>query len=310
MAAEHAESRFPVMGSDGHLIVVGDPQLLTLARERLEECEARWSRFRSGSELCALNAAAGSWIRLSPPTLALVSLAVRAWEVTGGLFDPTVLPALESVGYLRSFGAPQPDSPADPMPVSAPGCAGIEFRRDMVRLPRGVRIDLGGIGKGYAADLIAADLIAAGAEGVSVNLGGDLCVAGVAPGAQPWGVAVADETAPESDLAHVALTEGAVATSTRLRRRWQQHGRDRHHLIDPRTGTSTSNGVDAVTVIAGEAYWAEVLAKAALIAGIAAGTAVLEKWGVAGLIVTKNGSGHRAGPWERFVTWAPNCPGT
>lgn len=298
------------MGSDGHLIVVGDPQLLMVARERLEDFEARWSRFRSSSELCALNAAAGSWVRLSPPTLALVSLAVRAWEVTGGLFDPTVLPALESVGYLRSFGASQPDSPAEPIPMTVPGCAGIEFRRDMVRLPRGVRIDLGGIGKGYAADLIVTELVAAGAEGVSANLGGDLRVSGTAPGAQPWVVAVADESAPESDLVHVALAEGAVATSTRLRRRWQQHGQDRHHLIDPRTGTSTHNEVDSVTVIAGEAYWAEVLAKAALIAGAADGTAVLEKWGVAGLVVAEDGTRHRAGSWEGFVTWAPSCPGT
>ncbi len=298
------------MGSDAHLIVVGDPQLLTVARERLEEFEARWSRFRSSSELCALNAAAGSWVRLSPPTLALVSLAVRAWEVTGGLFDPTVLPALESVGYRHSFGASRPESPAEPMPEPTPGCAGIEFRRDMVRLPHGVRIDLGGIGKGYAADLIVTELIAAGAEGVSANLGGDLRVAGTAPGAQPWAVAVADEHFPDFDIAHVALAEGAVATSTRLRRRWQQHRRDRHHLIDPRTGTSTSNDVDSVTVIAGEAYWAEVLAKAALIAGATTGTAVLEKWGVAGLIVTEDGTRHRAGPWEGFVTWAPNYPGT
>ncbi len=297
------------MGSDCHLIVVGDPELLTVARARLEEFEAQWSRFRSGSELCALNAAAGSWVRLSPPTLGLVSLAVRAWEVTGGLFDPTVLPALESAGYARSFGAPQADSPVDSVPMPTPGCAGIEFRRDMVRLPRGVRIDLGGIGKGYAADLIVAELIAAGAAGVSANLGGDLRVSGIAPGAQSWVVAVADEQAPETDLVHVALAEGAVATSTRLRRRWQQHGRDRHHLIDPRTGTSTTNDVDSVTVIAGETYWAEVLAKAALIAGAAAGAALLEKWGVAGLIVTEDGARHPVGPWKGFETWAPNCPG-
>ncbi|MBC9723933.1 FAD:protein FMN transferase [Streptomyces sp. TRM68367] len=316
MAAEAAEARFPVMGSAGHLFVVGGrgPELLARARSRLVELEALWSRFRADSELCRLNAASGQWVRVSAPTVALVRRAVQAWEVTGGLFDPTVLPALEQAGYTRSFEALPRELSAGPAPATAtapaPGCADIEIREDRVRLPRGVRLDLGGIGKGYAADLLAHELMAAGAEGACVNLGGDVRATGAAPGADAWAVAVEDEARPGTDLAWLTLADGAVATSTRLRRRWQRAGREFHHLIDPATGAPAASELTGVTVVAGVAHWAEVLAKAALIAGLPTGSALLEAHGVAGLLVTEDGAAHSAGLWERFVTWTPDCGGT
>ncbi|MFI6770717.1 FAD:protein FMN transferase [Streptomyces sp. NPDC050355] len=310
MAAEVVEARCLVMGSAGHLLVAGGPELLAQAHSRLEELESLWSRFRPDSDLCRLNASPAQWVRLSPPTIAIVRQAVRAWELTGGLFDPTVLPALESAGYTRSFEAlPQELLPAT-APEPAPGCADVGIRADQVRLPPGIRLDLGGIGKGYAADLVAQELLASGAGGACVNLGGDVRVAGSPPAASSWVVAVENETAPGTDLVWLALAEGAVATSTRLRRRWQRQGREHHHLIDPGSGAPTASDVVSVTVVAGETHWAEVLAKAALIAGLTAGIALLESHAVAGLLVTEDGAAHSVGPWERFVTWTPNCGGT
>lgn len=298
------------MGSTGHLLVTGGADLVDSARALLDELEVLWSRFRPDSELCRLNSASGSWVPLSPPTVALVSSAVRAWEVTGGLFDPTVLPTLEAAGYDRTFDELAADLPDTAWPAPAPGCSGVEIRDDAVRLPAGVRLDLGGIGKGYAADLVVQWLRAAGAEGACVNLGGDVRVWGKPPGAGAWTVAVEDETRPGTDTAWLSLTEGAVATSTRLRRRWRRQGEERHHLIDPATGSPSAGGAMTVTVVAGEAHWAEVLAKSALIAGGDAGVALLEKHGVAGLLVTDDGTAHSAGPWERFVSWTPSSGGT
>ncbi|WP_073755783.1 FAD:protein FMN transferase [Streptomyces sp. CB03234] len=112
------------MGSTGHLLVAGDPELLTRARARLEQMESLWSRFRADSELCRLNASqSGRWVQLSPPTVALLRRAVRAWEVTGGLFDPTVLPALETAGYTRSFAELPQEIPYADDSGPAPGCA-------------------------------------------------------------------------------------------------------------------------------------------------------------------------------------------
>lgn len=298
------------MGSAGHVTVVGGgPELPERARSRLGELESLWSRFQDDSELCRLNASLGEWAQVSAPTLWLVRAAVRAWEVTGGLFDPTVLAALESAGYTRSFEQLPTEPPSDTVIASVPGCAGIDIGKDGVRLPAGVRLDLGGIGKGFAADLLVEELLGSGAEGASVNLGGDVRMVGRPSHGEVWVSAVEDEHNPGTDLAWLALVDGAVATSTRLRRRWRSQGWEFHHLIDPRTARPADTTVATVTVVAGQAYWAEVLAKAALIAGLADGIALLETHGVSGVLVTEDGVEHRAGSWERFVTWTPRCGG-
>ena len=82
---------------------------------------------------------------------------------------------------------------------------------------------------------------------------------------------------------------GAVATSTKLRRHWTRGDRTLHHLIDPRTGEPAESGLASVTVVAGEAWRAEVLAKAAFVAGAADGAALIEAAGATGMLVTDDG---------------------
>lgn len=313
-AVELCQTQFHAMGSDAQVLIVGaDPRLLSYAQHRLTELESRWSRFRGGSELSGLNAAAGQWFLVSADTAAVLRAALRAWTVTGGLFDPTVLAALERAGYDRSFETIEPAQPegARTAAVPAPGCVGIEITADnQVRLPAGVQVDLGGIGKGYAADLVAGELLAAGAAGACVNLGGDVRVAGQAPDPAGWGVAVADEHCPDTDAVWVGLTDGAVATSTRLRRRWERGGTGYHHLITPATGAPAEGPIDTVTVIAAQTHWAEILAKAALIAGPAQASTLLQDQQVAALLTTEDRRQLPFGNWERYVTWTPHCRGT
>jgi thiamine biosynthesis lipoprotein len=175
----------------------------------------------------------------------------------------------------------------------APGCGDIELD-DLVRavrLPLGVTIDLGGIGKGAAADEVSAVLLAAGVPGVTgvlVNLGGDLRARGAAPAPNGWVVDV-DDPLRTGRAGLLALGEGAVATSTRLRRTWTRGDRSLHHLIDPRTGAPADTGLASVTVVAGEAWRAEVLAKAAFVAGAREGAALVGAAGATGLLVTDDG---------------------
>ena len=192
-----AACRVPAMGTKVELLAVAAPRgALTAARGRLADLEARWSRFRPDSEISTLNRAAGRPVAVSPETLTLLALAVLGWQATSGRFDPTVLDALEAAGYDRSLE----QLPADrggmdgsrPTPGPTPGLAGIRLDTNAgtVTLPAGIRLDLGGIAKGYAADLLCADLRAGGATGVCVNVGGDLRVSGTAPGGGPWAIAV------------------------------------------------------------------------------------------------------------------------
>jgi thiamine biosynthesis lipoprotein len=229
---------------------------------------------------------------VSPETFDLVTRAVDAWRFTGGRYDPTILPLLVAAGYDRSFDDLDRDVATPPEAAApAPGCAGIVLDPIVhaVRMPAGVALDLGGIGKGYAADLVARDL---GRDprrrGVLVNLGGDLRAFGEAPAPRGWVVEI-DDPLGTGATGMVSLASGGVATSTRLRRTWSRAGRAMHHLLDPRTGVPADTGVASVTVIAGDAWRAEVLAKAALLAGAEKGAALVTDAGATGLVVTDDG---------------------
>jgi FAD:protein FMN transferase len=301
------------MGSAVHLLVSGvDIGLLERARHRLDQLESRWSRFLDDSELSRVNAAAGLPVRVSPDTAQVVRRSVEAWRVTGGLFDPAVLAAVESAGYDRSFerleatAASRPDA----APRPSPGCEGIEVADDTVRVPSGVRLDLGGIGKGYAADQVAFELRQDGATGACVNLGGDVRVSGPSDGGTGWAVGVTDPFDETVNMTTVTLDEGAVATSSRLRRRWRRGEEELHHLIDPRTGEPAQTSLVAVTVVAAQAHWAEILAKAALIAGKDAGRQLLEHNGLSALLVSEDGDIERVGSMEGYEGWTSTSGGT
>jgi thiamine biosynthesis lipoprotein len=258
------------MGTDAHVVIVGgrpDDGLLDRAQAHVDRLERRWSRFLPDSEVSELNRRAGHVVAVSADTAELVRRAVEGWWLSGGAFDPTVLGAVLRAGYDRSFETLGPDV-APGHSVLEIGTAGIVVDGDTVRLPAGVGFDPGGIGKGLAADLVLADLLAAGAEGACVNLGGDVAVAGTGPEGDGWTVAVEHELAAEP-VAILGLATGAVATSTTLRRRWGAGSDARHHLIDPRTGLPSDSDLDHVAVVAATAWAAEVLAKAVLLRGSA-----------------------------------------
>ena len=254
------------MGTLAHVVVVGgdEARLTGDARRRLDDLDRRWSRFLPGSEVSRLNRRPGRPVVVSPDTFTLVARSVDAWHATGGRFDPTVLPAMLAAGYDRDFATVAAAAGPLGAPLPSPGCGGIRLDPAVqaVWLPAGVGFDPGGIGKGLAADLVSREVIEAGAAGVLVNVGGDLRVRGTPPEGDEWAVTVEDPADGARELARFALPSGAVATSSRLRRRWRAGDVDLHHLIDPTTGSAAQTDVATVTVVAADAWWAEALATA------------------------------------------------
>jgi len=283
------------MGSDAHVLIVGgSPGLLGRARRRVEDLERRWSRFRPDSEISRLNDRAGADPQpVSAETLLLLERAVDAWRLTDGRFDPTVLGDVLRAGYTTSFDEPAFDeaaaAPTDDCRLTR-GCGAIELDPSArtARLPAGVGVDPGGIGKGLAADLVVAELLEDCADGVCVNLGGDVRVAG-APPAASWVVAV-EHPWRADPAAVVHLRDGAVATSSRLRRRWTTDDGPAHHLIDPERGRPVDARVATATAVAAHGWQAEAFAKAAFVAGPLAGLDLLERVGVGGLVVDDDGA--------------------
>ena len=249
-------------------IVAPTRELAEYGRELVQQLERAWSRFDPTSEISRLNHTAGSLAIVSDVTYELLSLANQASVATNGAFDPLMLDQLVALGYDRTWDAVVDDARPLPDPSPSPR-ARIELFPEIsaVCLPTGMRFDPGGIGKGLAGDMVAAALLEAGAESVQIELGGDVRVAGPEWAGGLWRVVVDDSDHSVANAAAITLPAGGVATSSVVRRRWRRGGVDVHHLIDPQTGLSASTDLDAVTVAAPTLWWAEVMAKVALIGG-------------------------------------------
>ena len=276
-----------VMGTTAELMFDGPPSLTPMAFQRLRELEQSWSRFVPGSELNRLHHQAGRWVKVSHELFVALRWCQRLHEETDGRFDPSIRTALEDWGYDRTFREIDQQRPAPDHSVPSPGLAGLELRRDdeAVRLAPGLRIDLGGIGKGLAADLLAGDLLFMGAKGAYVSVGGDIAVAGDTPYGG-WDVPLHH---PDTDrpFDFHCLDQGGIVMSTVRMRRWQRgDGTTAHHLIDPTTGAPAETDVVAVAVAALSAARAEALAKAVVVAGAEKGRTLLESFGVDGWIIT------------------------
>ena len=295
------EIRFRAMGSEIHLVVMGDHRLLDVARRRIDDLERKWSRFIPTSEISRLNANRGEPVAVSDDTFLLVRRALEGWRATGGRFDPTVLGDLVRAGYDRPFEAVVLHADGGVSTLQR-NCGAIvaDAATGTVILPVDAGFDPGGIGKGLAADIVATELIAAGAGGACVNVGGDLRVEGESPAGDAWVVGV-DHPDGSAEIARIELAAGAIATSGTRARAWTVGGERRHHLIDPRTGRSSGTAVVALTAVAREAARAEVATKAALLSLPGWELDTLEELGCDGLLVDEDGEVRISYNMDRFL---------
>src|SRR5207302_10005601 len=126
------------------------------------------------------------WADVGPARLLALPCAADLHRATSGRFDPAIIDALQQAGYDRSFELIDASGPP-PARASAPGAApgfgriDIDVDGSRVRVPHGVRLDLGGLGKGLAADLLARGLVDRGARTALVSMGGDLRARGEPP---------------------------------------------------------------------------------------------------------------------------------
>lgn len=280
-----------VMASQAHIVVHGgDVHMLDAAERRLHELESLWSRFRDNSDITRANQAGGYPVVVHEDTLAVVSRAIQAWRQTDGLFDITTLPALLDHGYTHSATTRQPAPPVGGRQTGQCGWIEVDYGASTLRVPGTTAIDLGGIGKGFAADIVAESIIEAGATGALVNVGGDLVVLGAPCDDSSWYLGIEDPRRPPDHAAVLRLQSGGVATSGTTIRRWvSPSGDSAHHLIDPRRQHPSSSGLLTATVIAADAATAEAFATAAMMLDAPAAVALLDRIGLAGLVVTAGG---------------------
>ncbi len=305
------DSTFDAMGC-AIRIVIGDPEPgLPAAGIQAEECRAfiedfdrRLSRFRSDSELSALNRDPRGEVPASALLRRAVAAGVGAARRTDGLIDPTLLAELERAGYATSragvepaplreaLAAAPPRRPARPSDERRWSTVEVDEAEATIRRPAGVLIDTGGTGKGLAADMLAERL-----EGYShfiVDCGGDIRLGGrAASSEQPFEIEVEHPLTRARNF-HLRLSRGGVATSGVDVRLWRDaDGNFAHHLIDPSTGEPAWTGLVGVTALGPTTLEAETISKAALLSGPEGARDLLSRYG--GLMVHESGRVERAG---------------
>lgn len=276
--------------------------MVALVESRGRDLEQRWSRFIADSDLTRLTESGGRPVTVDEDTVTLLEAMRAGWHETDRDFDPTLLPAVIAEGYGRSMIDPARSTRLPELARSRGDLDAMRIEGTTVTLPRGTALDAGGIGKGLAADLIAADLMAAGVAGCLVEFGGDLRVCGTAPDGVAWRVAVDDPFVPGTERQQIRLPDGGIATSSQRKRRWMSDsGDERHHLIDPATERSAISSIQTVTVIAATAARAEVLTKP----GFLRNTDDFLEWiptrGAAALLIDANGAEYTSTNWSDYA---------
>jgi FAD:protein FMN transferase len=267
----------------------------------LRDIDLAASRFRDDSELSRLNATPDIDVIVSPLLARALSAALRGARLTSGAVDPTIGSAVRLAGYDSDFAEVAADGPAIKLTITRiPGWEAIVFdeRRQTVRVPRGVEIDLGATAKALAADLAAAAAMEAiGGGGVLVSLGGDISVAGEAP-PQGWTIQTSEDSgAPIDDSEEtVSIRTGGIATSSTTVRRWTRGGTVLHHIIDPATGLPAGGRWRTACVVAATCVDANIASTAAIVMGDRA-IAWLEASRLPARVVDRHSTVHRVAGW-------------
>jgi thiamine biosynthesis lipoprotein len=266
----------------------------------VERIHAAMSYHDPASELSRVNRAApGEWLELSPDLASVMRFSKQVSRASDGLFDPTVAPVLCGMGYLPRHGnAPR---------VSGQGTwRDIELAGNRLRMRRRVRIDLGGIAKGYAVDQALAVLKAAGMAAARVNAGGDLAL--FAPQAED--VHVRHPRDPARLIRVARLAAGGIATSAGYFQACRRNGRWVTPLVHPRTRECLCLA-DSVSVVAPDCMTADALTKV-VAADPAGAPAVIEHFGAQAIRLDPEGPLLRAfttlphGTWR--AQWLPDMP--
>ncbi|HEX4476854.1 MAG TPA: FAD:protein FMN transferase [Polyangiaceae bacterium] len=291
----------PAMGTAVHFIAYTTPALgerairdaMGRAHAEIKRLEGVMTSWRDDSEVGQINVHAGRPVQVGDETLEVIQKSLWSSKLSGGVFDIS----FHALGDLWKFGDAAEANPKLPDPkVLAEKRKLVDYRKikvdtaaHTVTIGKGMRIDLGGIAKGYAVDKAAKVLEAAGLHDFLAQAGGDLYGAGSKPDGSPWVSGIQDPRGPEGEFfATIELSNHAFSTAGDYARAFFIGGKRYHHIIDPRTGYPAT-ACRSVTVWAADAFTADAIDDAIFILGPEKGLPIIEKLPDAGaVIVDKN----------------------
>ena len=240
-------------------------EIIACAVAEATRIEHKFSRYRDDNPIYQINHTADQFVDLDDETERLIAFAFECYALSEGLFDITS-------GILRKIwlfdgkhSIPTQKQVDEILPFIGLNRATHENKR--LKLPAGMQIDLGGIGKEYAVDRIAWLLRDQFEPGILVNLGGDIAITRVRQGGDDWHIGIEDPNRSQQASSSLKISRGAIATSGDARRCIIHRGKRYGHIINPKTGWPTAESPRSVTVIAGTCTDAGIIATLAMLQG-------------------------------------------
>ena len=254
--------------------------------------ENQMSDKKENSDISKINDAKGNWVTVDSDTVEAIQDAYDYSESSNGIFDLTV-GTLSNLWDFKNNTGTIPNYSAIREALSHVDYKNVEINEDQVRLkdPK-VRIDLGGIAKGFIADKMKARLKELGAKSGIINLGGNVLLIGKRPDKKAYTVGI---QRPFSDDGTALFTlkaeDTSIVTSGTYQRYFKKNGRIYHHLLDTSNGFPYNNGLDSVTIITKNSTEADALSTTVFGMGLEKGLEFVNQTdGVEAVFVSSDGT--------------------
>lgn len=273
-----------VLGSDGE-------SLAQQCENEINALEGVLSRTRGDTDIAKLNAADGAPVALSDEGAKLLSTALELSAATNGAYDPTVAPLTDLWGIGTDNARVPAQSEIDEA-LTHVGYQNVKLLgNNQVQLLNGAQVDLGGIGKGYAGDIVheMAESDTSDQWHVLARLSGNIEMYGgktADSGTDDWNIGIADPDDNTDSIAVVSLRDGSVVTSGDYERFFEKDGKRYHHIFDPATGYPADSGLRGVTVIDPCSTKADALTTALFVMGLDKGMKFCEENKIAAVFIT------------------------
>jgi FAD:protein FMN transferase len=250
-------------------------------QQMLERMDIELSRTKEGGEVYAVNQAAGKEaVAVSDGTFEVVKQSLKYAEEMNGLFDPTIGPLVDlwNIGSGGEQVPPQADIDKAKALINYKDVIIDEAAKTVKLAKEGMILDLGGIGKGYAADRIAEYLKEQGLDSAMINLGGSSIIAlGTKPGGAEWNIGLQDpDQSRGTQLGTIKVSDEVIDASGVYERFFIQDDVRYHHILDPRTGYPSQNGLKSLTIMSPNATDADALSTGVFLMDLEEGMEYLE----------------------------------
>lgn len=242
-------------------------EVLKKLENRIKELDELLSTGKAASEVSKLNDT-GKAV-LSAASTELVKASLELNKKTGGLFDITIYPLMELWGFpTKNYKVPSDAKIKETL--KNVGSDKIIFNENTGEISfknKGMKIDFGGIGKGYITDELVKILIDEGVESAIINLGGNVFGLNKKPDGSLWNVAIRDPNEPENYMAAIRLENSAVITSGGYERYFEEKGKRYHHILDVGTGKPSESNLKSVSIVSKDGTLADTLSTSLFIMG-------------------------------------------